>query len=110
MSPVRYEVVEHDAGYAYKVGDVYSETYATREAAHEAAEAAAHRQEREGVDRDIQYEDAEGRWHIEHAGADDHPSAEVTDDADPERRQQQEGDGHDTHVHKVQQGKQDQQG
>lgn len=27
MVHVRYEVVEHDGGFAYKVGDVFSETF-----------------------------------------------------------------------------------
>lgn len=41
MSHVTYTVVEHDGGWAYKVGDVFSETFPTREAAHAAAEQAA---------------------------------------------------------------------
>ena len=41
MSHVTYTVVEHDGGWAYKVGDVFSETFATREAAHAAAARAA---------------------------------------------------------------------
>ncbi len=44
MSHVTYAVVEHDGGWAYKVGDVYSETFATREAAHAAAARAAREQ------------------------------------------------------------------
>ena len=44
MSHVTYAVVEHDGGQAYKVGDVYSETFATREAAHAAATRAAREQ------------------------------------------------------------------
>ena len=37
MSHVTYTVVEHDGGWAYKVGDVFSETFPTHEAAHAAA-------------------------------------------------------------------------
>ena len=37
MNKVTYEIVEHDGGWAYKVGDVFSETFATRELAHAAA-------------------------------------------------------------------------
>jgi hypothetical protein len=40
MSNVTYTVVEHDGGWAYKVGDVFSETFRTHEAAHAAAERA----------------------------------------------------------------------
>jgi hypothetical protein len=41
MSHVTYTVVEHDGGWAYKVGDVFSETFLSRQAAHAAAERAA---------------------------------------------------------------------
>jgi hypothetical protein len=44
MSHVTYTVVEHDGGWAYKAGDVFSETFRTREAAHAAAERAAQEQ------------------------------------------------------------------
>ena len=33
MTRVTYEIVEHDGGWAYKLGDVFSEPFATREAA-----------------------------------------------------------------------------
>ena len=41
MSKVVYEVVQHDGGWAYKVGDVLSETFPSHAAAHAAAAAAA---------------------------------------------------------------------
>ena len=44
MSHVTYTVVEHDGGWAYKAGDVFSETFPTREAAHAAAARAAQEQ------------------------------------------------------------------
>jgi hypothetical protein len=50
MGHVTYDIVEHDGGYAYKVGDVFSETFPTHQAAHEAAEAAARRQQIGGRD------------------------------------------------------------
>ena len=50
MSHVTYTVVEHDGGWAYKVGDVFSETFASREAAHAAAARAAQEQ-RHGAGR-----------------------------------------------------------
>ena len=37
MSNIRYEVVEHDGGWAYKVGDVFSETFRSHDAALAAA-------------------------------------------------------------------------
>ena len=30
MSEVTYRIVEHDGGFAYKVGDVFSETFPSR--------------------------------------------------------------------------------
>jgi Uncharacterized protein conserved in bacteria (DUF2188) len=41
MANVHYRVVEHEGGWAYKVGDVFSERYATHEEAREAAQRAA---------------------------------------------------------------------
>ena len=43
MAHVVYRIVEHDGGWAYRVGDTYSETYPT----HEAAKAAAVQASRE---------------------------------------------------------------
>ena len=48
MSHVTYTVVEHDGGWAYKVGDVFSETFPTRKEAHAAAERAAQEQRTPG--------------------------------------------------------------
>jgi hypothetical protein len=50
-----YEVVQHDGGWAYRVGDVFSETFGTHEDAHAAAEAAAERQRAPGTDETIEY-------------------------------------------------------
>jgi hypothetical protein len=80
MSEVTYEVVEHDGGLAYRLGDVFSDAYPTRAAAHEAAAAAARRQQREGDTAEIQYEDKKGNWHNELARGTDRPSAVVADD------------------------------
>lgn len=41
MADIVYEVVEHDGGWAYRVGDVYSETFASHDQARAAAERAA---------------------------------------------------------------------
>ena len=41
MTEVTYEIVEHDGGWAYKVGGVFSETFPTHAAALAAARAAA---------------------------------------------------------------------
>lgn len=80
MVHVRYEVVEHDGGFAYKVGDVFSETFRTHRAALDAAIAAADRQQAAGQTQAIGYQDEQGRWHEELARGDDRPQTEVEDD------------------------------
>ena len=83
---VVYEVVEHNGGFAYKVGDVFSETFATHAEAHEAAEDAARRQQLGGSDEQIQYQDEQGLWHEERALGDRRPQAEVNDDLPAEQK------------------------
>lgn len=80
MTEINYEIVEHNGGFAYRVGDVFSETFATHQGAHDAAEEAAQRQQLSGDDEMIQYQDANGEWHEERAAGDERPDAEVTDD------------------------------
>lgn len=82
MASVRYTVVQHDGGWAYRAGGIYSETFPTREDAHAAAEAAAERQRLAGETTDIEYEDASGHWQHELARGDDRP-ATVVSDGDP---------------------------
>lgn len=72
-----YEVVQHDGGWAYKVKDVFSEPFATQDAAREAAEAATERQQLAGETTDIEYQDAAGRLHREHADANERPETAV---------------------------------
>jgi hypothetical protein len=79
MAHVTYDIVEHDGGYAYKVGDVFSETFPTHQAAHDAAAAAAQRQQLGGQDEAIQYQDRSGTWHEEMADGGDRPETEVED-------------------------------
>ena len=79
MSHVTYAVVEHDGGWAYKVGDVFSETFRTREAAHAAAERAAQEQRVPGQGGSIEYEDSSGRWREEEESGTDRPDTEVKD-------------------------------
>ncbi len=77
MTDLTYEVVEHDGGWAYKLGDVFSETYATHDHARRAAEIAAAEQELPGDTEVIEYEDEQGRWREETASGDDRPHTEV---------------------------------
>lgn len=78
MSDVTYKVVEHDGGWAYKLGDVFSETFATHDEAREAADRVAVEQGVPGETAPISYQDADGRWHEETAGGGDRPDAKVT--------------------------------
>jgi hypothetical protein len=77
MDTVHYEVVEHDSGWAYKVGDVFSERYASHDEAREAAERAAAEQRRPGETEDIDYQDEAGDWHEEVSQGNDRPETDV---------------------------------
>lgn len=79
MPHVTYEVVEHDGGWAYKVGSVFSEAFPTHRQAHEAAEAAARRQQVGGQTEAIEYEDRSGTWHTELSEGGDRPETSVED-------------------------------
>ncbi len=76
---VTYRIVPHDGGWAYKVGDVFSETFASRERAHAAATRAAREQHTPGDSAAIEYEDAAGKWHDEYARGGDRPDTDVKD-------------------------------
>ncbi len=77
MAHVTYHIVEHDGGWAYKVGDVFSEAFRTRDAAVKAAHRAAAEQRVPGNTEAILYEDSEGKWHEELARGNDRPDADV---------------------------------
>jgi hypothetical protein len=78
MAHVTYHIVEHDGGWAYKLGDVFSETFRTRDAAIQAARNAAMEQQIPGQTSGIRYEDGSGKWHEEIAEGDDRPEADVS--------------------------------
>jgi hypothetical protein len=79
MASVTYQMVEHDGGWAYKVGDVFSETFPTRKDAHAAAERAAAEQRAPDDDTVISFEDEKYRWHDETARGNDRPETKVED-------------------------------
>ena len=81
MTEVTYEIVEHDGGWAYKVGSVFSETFPTHAAALAAAQAAAAEQEVPGHSEVIEYEDEKGRWHTETSRGRDRPHTTVKDNS-----------------------------
>jgi len=77
VQKIHYRVVAHDGGWAYKLGDVFSEPFLT----HVQALAAAHRVAREqhvpGETRYIEYQDESGAWRTELAEGIDRPEADV---------------------------------
>ncbi len=79
MVKVVYRVVKHDDGWAYKVGDVFSEPFPTHDEAIAAARRAAGEQRVAGETAGISWEDANGRWHDELAAGTDRPDTEVED-------------------------------
>ena len=79
MTDVVYRIVEHDGGWAYKVGDVFSEPFPTHAAALSAAKRAAQEQRTPGNTHAIEYEDAQGKWHAETASGSDRPTTSVRD-------------------------------
>jgi hypothetical protein len=79
MSKVTYTVVEHDGGWAYKVGDVFSEAFPTHDAASAAARRVAAEQRVPGPTEVIQYEDEKGKWHEETARGNDRPDTVIVD-------------------------------
>jgi len=79
MTNVTYEIVEHDGGWAYKVNGVFSEPFATHDAALTAAKRAAAEQIVPGHSEEIEYEDEKGEWHTESASGSDRPTTTVKD-------------------------------
>jgi hypothetical protein len=80
MNDVVYRIVEHDGGWAYKLGDVFSETFPTRADAEGAAERVAAEQRTPGEDAAISWQDEAGRWHDEMGRGSDRPDASVAHD------------------------------
>jgi hypothetical protein len=72
-------IVEHDGGWAYRVGDTISETFPSRKLAHKAAAAAAAEQRAPGETSSIEYETPDGEWREESARGDDRPDTDVKD-------------------------------
>lgn len=75
---ITYRIVEHDGGWAYKLGDVFSETFPTHDAAADAAKTAAAEQRVPGETAPILYQDEKGGWHEETARGSDRPAVDVT--------------------------------
>jgi hypothetical protein len=79
MTTIHYHIVPHDGGYAYKLGDVFSEPFPSHDAALRAAQRAAAEQRVPGETTIIQWQDNQGKWHTETAEGSDRPEADVID-------------------------------
>ena len=79
MTDITYTIVEHDSGWAYKLGAVFSETFKTHDAALHAAKRAAGEQQVSGETTGIVYEDEKGRWHADVSDGEDRPTTHVVD-------------------------------
>lgn len=77
MTHITYRIVEHDGGWAYKLGDTYSETFRSHDAARAAAQQAAREQRVPDQTAMIEFEDASGQWVVERADGHDRPEADV---------------------------------
>jgi hypothetical protein len=79
MTKITYHVVPHDGGWAFKLGDTYSETFPSHDAALAAARKVALRQQLPGETAGILWEDERGRWREEVVDGGDRPDVEVED-------------------------------
>jgi hypothetical protein len=79
MAKVTYHIVEHDGGWAYSVDGAFSESFPSHDQALKAARAAASEQMQPGDNEIIEYEDPDGRWHVEIARGKDRPQTTVED-------------------------------
>ena len=86
MTQLKDEIVEHDGGFAYKLGDVFSEPVPTHDEAAAAARRAALEQRVAGETAAIQYQDASGKWHEEISHGDDRPETVVEDESASAKR------------------------
>jgi Uncharacterized protein conserved in bacteria (DUF2188) len=77
MARVTYHIVEHDGGWAYRVGDVFSETFPSRDLAVKVAERAASEQRVAGDTTGITWEDRDGHWRDELSEGGDRPDTDV---------------------------------
>jgi hypothetical protein len=77
VEKLHYRVVAHDGGWAYKLGDVFSEAFPTRQQALKAAHRVAREQHVPGDTVYIEFEDEKGVWHTELALGIDRPDTDV---------------------------------
>ena len=77
MQKIHYKVVEHDGGWAYRLNDAFSEPFPDKATALAAARRVAAEQRVPGDTTQIEFQDADGHWHLELSEGDDRPDADV---------------------------------
>ena len=77
MTHVTYKIVKHSEGWAYQVGETFSETFRNHDAARKAAQNAANEHAQSGQTVGIAFEDSFGEWHEELPDGTDRPFASV---------------------------------
>ncbi len=77
MAKLHYRIVQHDGGWAYKLGDGFSEPFRSKDAAIAAAHRVAAEQHVPGDPALISYQDEAGNWHEEFSKGSDRPEADV---------------------------------
>ncbi|EHS48977.1 hypothetical protein PDO_0733 [Rhizobium sp. PDO1-076] len=84
MVKIVYEIVPHDGGWAYRLGTVYSESFATHDQALEAVRIVVAEQQVGDEPVTISFQDESGRWLEEYSDGGDRPEIEVVDAYVPE--------------------------
>lgn len=79
MTKIVYEIVPHDGGWAYKLGNVFSETFGSHEEALEAARIVMQEQQVGDEPVEISYQDEQGKWREEYSDGGDRPEVEIVD-------------------------------
>jgi len=77
MAQITYRILQHDGGWAYQLGDTWSETYPDHDTARKAAIAVAREQKVPDENTLIEYADASGEWITERADGHDRPEVDV---------------------------------
>jgi len=77
MAKFHYRIVAHDGGWAYKLGDVFSEPFVSKADAVAAARRVTAEQHVPGDTTQIEYQDEAGRWHSELSEGGDRPDVDV---------------------------------
>jgi hypothetical protein len=77
MSHVTYQIVEHDGGWAYKVGDCLLRVLCVQGVGADSRPESGSGTNGPGDDEAIEYEDKVGKWHDEDAKGSDRPDTEV---------------------------------